>query len=466
MTHETACLGIVLAAGEGTRMKSATPKVLHPVGGRPMLDAVLASARAGGIKRLAVVIGAGADLLRSHLARSAADVAVHEQTARLGTAHAVLAAAAAIRPDEDVIVLYGDTPLVEGATIARLRARLAEGVDIAVLGFRARDPFGYGRLILADGRLTAIVEERDADAATRAVDLCNSGIMAFRAGLLPDLLEAVGNANAKGEYYLTDTVAIGVGRGLVAAVVEGDEDEFTGVNDRVQLAAAEAGFQRRARRAAMLGGATLVAPETVFFSHDTRLGHDVTIAPNVVFGPGVSIANDVTIHAFSHIEAAHVDSGEPLPRALYDRLVAARNYQSGMQTVRQIEFSLFDMLLHSEFDPAGPRGVLDLLDAVRREVAVTVPPEWNRFPNSFSHIFAGGYAADYYSYKWAEVLSADSYAAFEEAGDPFDPEVGRRFLDEIIAAGGARPALENFRAFRGRDPQVDALLRHSGMIAG
>jgi bifunctional UDP-N-acetylglucosamine pyrophosphorylase/glucosamine-1-phosphate N-acetyltransferase len=309
MTHETACLGIVLAAGEGTRMKSATPKVLHPVGGRPMLDAVLASARAGGIKRLAVVIGAGADLLRSHLARSAADVAVHEQTARLGTAHAVLAAAAAIRPDEDVIVLYGDTPLVEGATIARLRARLAEGVDIAVLGFRARDPFGYGRLILADGRLTAIVEERDADAATRAVDLCNSGIMAFRAGLLPDLLEAVGNANAKGEYYLTDTVAIGVGRGLVAAVVEGDEDEFTGVNDRVQLAAAEAGFQRRARRAAMLGGATLVAPETVFFSHDTRLGHDVTIAPNVVFGPGVSIANDVTIHAFSHIEAAHVDSG-------------------------------------------------------------------------------------------------------------------------------------------------------------
>ena len=164
--------------------------------------------------------------------------------------------------------------------------------------------------------------------------------------------------------------------------------------------------------------------------------------------------------------SGHVDTGEPLPRELFDKMLAARNFQSGMQTVRQIEFSLFDMLLHSEFDPAGPRGVLDLLDAVRREVAVTVPPEWNRFPNSFSHIFAGGYAAGYYSYKWAEVLSADSYAAFEEAGDPFDPDVGRRFLDEIIAAGGARPALENFRAFRGRDPQVDALLRHSGMIAG
>ncbi len=164
--------------------------------------------------------------------------------------------------------------------------------------------------------------------------------------------------------------------------------------------------------------------------------------------------------------SGHVDTGAPLPRELFDKMLAARNFQSGMQTVRQIEFSLFDMLLHGDFDPRGERGVLDLLDAVRREVAVTFPPEWNRFPNSFSHIFAGGYAAGYYSYKWAEVLSADSYAAFEEAGDPFDPEVGRRFLDEIIAAGGARPALENFRAFRGRDPEVDALLRHSGMIAG
>ncbi|MDR1934044.1 MAG: M3 family metallopeptidase [Candidatus Accumulibacter sp.] len=162
--------------------------------------------------------------------------------------------------------------------------------------------------------------------------------------------------------------------------------------------------------------------------------------------------------------SGHVDTGEPLPRELFDKMLAARNFQSGMLTVRQIEFALFDMLLHSEFDPRGEDSVLDLLYAVREEVAVTFPPPWNRFPNSFSHIFAGGYAAGYYSYKWAEVLSADSYAAFEEAGNPFDPDVGRRFLDEIIATGGARPALENFRAFRGRDPQVDALLRHSGMI--
>jgi oligopeptidase A len=164
--------------------------------------------------------------------------------------------------------------------------------------------------------------------------------------------------------------------------------------------------------------------------------------------------------------SGHVDTGEALPRELFDRMLAARNFQSGMETLRQIEFALFDMLLHSEFDPHREHGVLDLLDTVREEVAVVFPPAWSRFPNGFSHIFAGGYAAGYYSYKWAEVLSADSYAAFEEAGDPFDPDVGRRFLDEIVAAGGERPALENFRAFRGRDPEVDALLRQSGMIVG
>ena len=162
---------------------------------------------------------------------------------------------------------------------------------------------------------------------------------------------------------------------------------------------------------------------------------------------------------------AHVDSGEPLPRALFDKMLAAKNFQSGMMALRQIEFSLFDMLLHSEFDPKSPSTVMDLLNTVRREVAVLFPPQWHRFPNSFSHIFAGGYGAGYFSYKWAEVLSADAYAAFEEAGDPFDATVGKRFLDEILAVGGARPAIESFTAFRGREPRVDALLRHSGMIA-
>ncbi len=162
---------------------------------------------------------------------------------------------------------------------------------------------------------------------------------------------------------------------------------------------------------------------------------------------------------------AHVDTGAPLPRVLFDKMLAAKNFQSGMMALRQIEFSLFDMLLHSEFDPNGPSTAMDLLNTVRREVAVLFPPQWHRFPNSFSHIFAGGYGAGYFSYKWAEVLSADAYAAFEEAGDPFDATVGKRFLDEILAVGGARPAIESFTAFRGREPRVDALLRHSGMIA-
>ncbi|MEY4592966.1 MAG: hypothetical protein RIR18_1861 [Pseudomonadota bacterium] len=162
---------------------------------------------------------------------------------------------------------------------------------------------------------------------------------------------------------------------------------------------------------------------------------------------------------------AHVDTGEALPRALFDKMIAAKNFQSGLMALRQIEFSIFDMLLHSDFDPNNAEGktVMDVLQAVRQEIAVLIPPEWNRFPNSFSHIFGGGYAAGYYSYKWAEVLSADAYAAFEEAGSPFDAATGKRYLDEILSVGGSRPAIESFRAFRGRDPSVDALLRHNGM---
>src|SRR5690606_29803713 len=167
---------------------------------------------------------------------------------------------------------------------------------------------------------------------------------------------------------------------------------------------------------------------------------------------------------------AHVDTGEPLPRALYDKLLAARNFQSGMQMVRQIEFSLFDMAIHNQPQGLPIARVLQTLDDIRREVAVVFPPDWHRFPHNFSHLFAGGYGAGYYSYKWAEVLSADAYAAFEEAagntgGDTLDADTGRRFRDEVLAVGGARPAAESFRAFRGRDASLDALLRHSGMTA-
>ena len=305
------CLAVVLAAGEGTRMKSDLPKVLHAFGGRPLIDAVLESARSGGADRLAVVIGAGADKVRAHLGKAAADAQVFEQRERLGTAHAALAAREALVGHEGpVLVLFGDTPLVRPATIATLISRLSAGADIALLGFTTDAPTGYGRLIVEDGRLVAIVEERDADAATKAIRLCNSGIMAFRPGLLPELLEAIGNANAKGEYYLTDAVAVGTARGLRAeAVIGDDESEFVGINDRAQLAAAEAIFQTRARAEAMAAGVTLVAPDTVFFSFDTRLGRDVVVEPNVVFAPGVEVASGAVIRAFSHLEGARVAGG-------------------------------------------------------------------------------------------------------------------------------------------------------------
>jgi oligopeptidase A len=159
----------------------------------------------------------------------------------------------------------------------------------------------------------------------------------------------------------------------------------------------------------------------------------------------------------------HVDSGAPLPRALFDKMLAAKNFQSGMQTVRQLEFSLFDMHLHYDYDPDGAASPLDVLEKVRSQVAVLVPPAFNRFANGFSHIFGGGYAAGYYSYKWAEVLSADAYSLFEESG-VLNPVVGSRFRDEILSRGGSRPALESFVAFRGREPKIDALLRHNGMV--
>jgi len=159
----------------------------------------------------------------------------------------------------------------------------------------------------------------------------------------------------------------------------------------------------------------------------------------------------------------HADSGQPLPRALFDKMVAAKNFQSGLQTLRQVEFGLFDLHLHHDFDPAGGGTAQQLLDQVRREVAVLLPPPYNRFPNNFSHIFAGGYAAGYYSYKWAEVLSADAYSLFEENG-VLDAGTGRRFWDEVLGVGGSRPALESFVAFRGREPKIDALLRHNGMV--
>ena len=303
------CLTIVLAAGEGTRMRSDIPKVMHRVGGLPMVGHVIAAAKAAGATRLAVVIGPGAEATRAFLEKAAPEAAIHVQAERLGTGHAVLSAKKAFTPKpDDVVVLYGDTPLVSPETIRRLRRPLARGASVAVLGFRPPSPTGYGRLIMAGKQLLAIREERDASPAEKAIGLCNAGLIAFSGDAIR-LLGKIGTRNAKGEYYLTDLVELANAAAKTVAVIETDADEVIGVNRRSELAAAEAIFQARARAAAMDAGATLVAPDTVFLSYDTTLGRDVTVEPHVVFGPGVTIADRVAVRAFSHLEGATVAEG-------------------------------------------------------------------------------------------------------------------------------------------------------------
>ena len=293
---------IVLAAGKGTRMRSDLPKVLHRIAGRSMLGHVLAAAQAAGATRIAVVAEPGRADVAQEVERLAPGASLHPQKDRLGTAHAVLAARAALaEPSDDVIVAFGDTPLVTGDTLTRLRAPLAEGAAVAVLAFSSPNPKGYGRVLSEGARVLAIREEKDASEAERAVTLCNAGLMALAGRHALALLERIGNDNAAGEYYLPDAVALAVADGLSVAVVPVEEAEAQGVNDRVQLSVAEAEIQRRLRRSAQLGGATLIAPETVFLSHDTVMGRDVLIEPHVVIGPRVRIGDRAVVHAFTHL---------------------------------------------------------------------------------------------------------------------------------------------------------------------
>ncbi len=292
-------------------MKSDLPKVLHQVAGRSMLAHVLAAVAEAGVESVAVVVGPGRDDVREESLRLSPGAVTFVQTDRLGTAHAVLAAREAIaRGYDDLLVLFADTPLVTGATIGALRTALADGAGVAALGFFAAEPFGYGRLIQdAEGRLVAIREEKDASEAERAIRLSNAGLMALDGSRALGWLERVDNANAKKEYYLTDVIEMARADGRDARVVLADESEVLGVNDRLQLAQAEAVAQSRLRRAAMAAGVTMIAPETVFLSVDTKFGRDVTIEPHVVFGPGVSIGDGAVIHAFSHLEGARVGAG-------------------------------------------------------------------------------------------------------------------------------------------------------------
>lgn len=308
-THPFAA--IILAAGKGTRMKSDTHKVLHPIAGRAMLDHLMASVEELGPERLAVVVGAGRDQIEAAVGARAATCL---QEPQLGTGHAVAQAEGALAGFAgDVLVLYGDVPFVKAATMRAMLERLhgADSPAAVVLGFEPADPLAYGRVIADDdGRIIKMVEYKDADEGERATRLCNSGLVAARAADLFALLARVGNDNAQGEYYLPDIVNIAIADGHTCAVIVAETpDEVAGINSRAELAAAESRWQAARRIRAMDEGATLIAPDTVFFSWDTQVDRDVTIEPNVFFGPGVAIADNVLIRANSHIEGAKLASG-------------------------------------------------------------------------------------------------------------------------------------------------------------
>ena len=303
MTGQRTCLAIVLAAGEGTRMCSARPKVLHAIAGRSLLGHVLDAVFEAGGTVTAVVVGPGAEAVAAEAKRILPDADIFVQAERRGTAHAVLAAKAAIaRAPDDVLVIFGDTPLIRPQTLTRIRKALADGAALVVLGFRAKDPTRYGRLVLEGGELVAIREEADASPAERAIGLCNGGLMAFAGPTALPILERIGNDNRKGEYYLTDAVAIARAMGCKTAVIETEEDDVRGINTNAQLAETGAVLQQRLRQAALDGGVTLVAPETVFLSSDTKFGRDVVVEPFVVFGPGVMVEDNAVFRSFS----AHV----------------------------------------------------------------------------------------------------------------------------------------------------------------
>jgi bifunctional UDP-N-acetylglucosamine pyrophosphorylase / glucosamine-1-phosphate N-acetyltransferase len=301
---------VVLAAGKGTRMKSDLHKVLHPIAGRPMIEHLLASAAELAPERQIVVVGNGREQLEQALGGK---VAIAVQEPQLGTGHAVQQAQAGLDGfSGDVLILYGDVPFVTAATMRAMLERLGggDGPAAVVLGFVPDDPLQYGRIIASGDRIEKMVEHKDATDEERACRVCNSGLMAARAEELFALLARVGNDNTQGEYYLPDVVNIAIGDGRTCALVTTDHPgEVAGINSRAELAQAEAQWQAFKREEAMAGGASLRAPETVWFSWDTELGRDVTVEPNVVFGPGVRVANGATIRAFSHLEGASIGPG-------------------------------------------------------------------------------------------------------------------------------------------------------------
>ena len=328
---------VILAAGQGTRMKSPTPKVLHKVGGRAMLDLAIDAAQELGCDRIVVVVGAHSPEVGEHVKARLGEDAIAVQDPPLGTGHAVLAARDALASFAgDLVVTYADCPLLNAAAIEPLFDLHGTGADVAVLGFEAADPGAYGRLVLGeDGDLHRIVEAKDATDDEKAIRACNSGVMAADAALLFGLLDNVGADNSKGEYYLTDVIGLAVGQGLSAQATFAPEEAVMGVNSQGELALAEAAFQARRRRQLMADGVTMTAPETVHLSFDTHIAGGVTIEPYVVFGPKVRIEAGAVIRAFSHIEQAIVHSGAII--GPYARLRPGANIGKGAHVGNFVE---------------------------------------------------------------------------------------------------------------------------------
>lgn len=428
---ERSCLSVVLAAGEGTRMKSARPKVLHEIAGLSMVGHVLRAALAAGGGEIALVVGHGADAVRAASADIAPGTEAFVQDRQLGTAHAALAAREALaRGRDDVLVMFADTPLLDAGTLARMRGKLAEGADVAVMGFRTDQPAGYGRLVEENGTLVAIREDRDCSPDERGITLCNGGIMAIAGRHALGLLEAVGKDNAKGEYYLTDIVAIAKDKGLSLAAIEAAPENALGVNNRAELAEAEALWQARRRRQLMLEGVTLVAPETVFLSHDTEIGADTVVEPFVVLGPGVSVEGGATIHSHSCMSGAHIAAGAEI--GPYARL------RPGAEVMEKAKIGNFVEIKKTRVEAGAKVPHLTYLgDAVvgtgANVGAGTITCNYDGFNKHLTEIGPGAFIGSNSSLVAPVKIGADAYVA---SGSVITDSVP----DEALAFGRARQA--------------------------
>ena len=429
-------LSIILAAGLGTRMQSSLPKVMHEIGNLPMIGHVLKAVSGEG-NRVAVVVGPDMPALESLVAKLSPGASCHEQTERLGTAHAALAARSALTPAaDDVLVLFGDTPLVTGDTIARVRAALAAGADVAVLGFEAANPFGYGRLLMQGDQLLAIREEKDASNDERKINFCNSGIMGFQGAIAEELLSAVGNSNAKGEYYLTDAVEIANARGLKVVAATTSEDDARGINNRSQLAECEEIFQNRMRRGAReRGGPRHGPPPRVVYPGTGRVAA-VLGGAQVVFGPGVHVASGTRIRAFSHLEGATV--GADATVGPYARL------RPGAELARDTHIGNFVEVKNGKIGEGAKVNHLSYIgDAVvgaKTNIgAGTITCNYDGFGKHLTEIGAGSFIGSNSTLVAPVKIGSGAYVA---AGSTVTEEVA----DDALVIGRARQSVKEGRA--------------------